>query len=231
MCLASYIPLGSDSFVLTSNRDEAPHRAANNLVQVQIKGKNIAFPGDIKGGSWLFASQNGDVLCLLNGAKVNHSYHPPYRMSRGVLLKEFFEYETAFDFVKRVNLLGIEPFTLVIRTRDYFYELIWDGSKKYVKQLDMAKIYVWSSSTLYAPDAQKQRQQWFFEEIDAVQLSPQTAREIHKKGGAKDLANGFLMNRDERVKTISLSQVLVNPEQITLWHHDLVGMKEVEVKI
>ena len=140
MCLVSYVPTPK-GFVFSSNRDEAPHRHATVLTEELINDKKVYYPKDIKGGSWIFFSDYGDIICLLNGAHRIHGHRPPYKMSRGLMLKSYFRYDGPIDFIKKFTFSGIEPFTCVILSQRQFIEFVWDGKVKYVNALDREEDY------------------------------------------------------------------------------------------
>jgi len=209
MCLVSYVPIGKNDFCISSNRDESPSRATTQIQEEKLELDTIFYPADIKGGSWIIASWSKRSICLLNGAFVNHRYKGNYKYSRGILMKQFFEYDTSADFIQKISLDGIEPFTMIIRDHKNLFELRWDDHLKHVKILDIHKPYVWSSCTLYSEDAISRRESWFMDNLNNTEkLNAQSIINIHKSGGIKDRANGFLMNREDRVRTISISQIL-----------------------
>lgn len=208
MCLVSYIPLSGNEYCITSNRDEAPARAAHQIQEEAIGEHKIFYPADTLGGSWIVSSENKRSVCLLNGAFKRHERRLPYRMSRGVMMKEFFQYPNAVDFLEDFDFRRIEPFTMVIAEPKYLFEFRWDGEIKHIQSLQRDQSYVWSSCTLYDDDAIEKRKNWFREELDNIDnLSPELIVNIHKAGGEKDRSIGFLMNWDDRVRTISISQI------------------------
>lgn len=212
MCLVSYIPLDDHNYCITSNRDEAPARAAYQIMEETLNGQSIYYPADTLGGSWIIRSSSRRSICLLNGAFVRHERQLPYRLSRGVMMKQFFDYENAVDFLEQYDFNRIEPFTMVIAEPKYLFELRWDGEIKHIKQLSRSDIYVWSSCTLYLDDAIAQRKDWFFNEIQKVgTLNPSKIIQVHMAGGEKDRSIGFLMNWGDRVRTISISQIIDQP--------------------
>lgn len=212
MCLVSYIPLENNNYCITSNRDEAPVRAAYQIMQEQVNAQTIYYPADTLGGSWIIRSSSRRSICLLNGAFDRHERQLPYRLSRGLVMKQFFEYENAVDFLEAYDLHRIEPFTMVIAEPNYLFELRWDGEVKHINSLARSEIYVWSSCTLYSKDAIARRKEWFFTEIaQAGELSPSKIVQVHMAGGEKDRSIGFLMNWGDRVRTISISQITDQP--------------------
>lgn len=208
MCLVSYIPLSGNEYCITSNRDEAPARAAYQIQEETIGDNKIYYPADTLGGSWIVSSENKRSICLLNGAFKRHERQLPYRMSRGVMMKEFFKFSDAVDFLENFDFRRIEPFTMVIAEPNYLFEFRWDGEIKHIKSLQRDQSYVWSSCTLYNDSAIEKRKKWFTEELSQIDnLSPELIVNIHKAGGEKDRSIGFLMNWDDRVRTISISQI------------------------
>jgi len=208
MCLVSYIPLPGNEYCITSNRDETPARAAYNIQEEKIGDVKVYYPADTLGGSWIISADNKRSVCLLNGAFIRHERQLPYRMSRGLVMKEFFEYSTAVDFLEQFDCRRIEPFTMLIAEPNYLFELRWDAEIKHITTLNRDQFYVWSSCTLYDASAIEKRKQWFTEELEQCEnLNPDTIVNIHMAGGEKDRSIGFLMNWEDRVRTISISQI------------------------
>jgi len=227
MCLVSYVSLGPDEYCISSNRDEYLDRATAQIESVNINDQKVYFPIDVKGGSWIFTSDTKRSICILNGAFVNHKRVLPYRMSRGLIMKAFFEYEDASQFLHLIDLDNIEPFTMIIREPQRLLEFRWDGSLKQITRLDPSQHYVWSSCTLYEPDMISQRESWFQDLIGAeAMLSPERIRKIHQVGGHGDENIGFLMNREDVVKTISLSQIIHYQGSYQLNHQSLMNESE-----
>jgi uncharacterized protein with NRDE domain len=57
-------------------------------------GQKLFFPKDTDaGGTWIVMKENGDAAVLLNGAFINHTAEPPYRLSRGIILLDIFSTE------------------------------------------------------------------------------------------------------------------------------------------
>ena len=149
MCLVSLIPT-KEGFLLSSNRDEYPNRDAKEVASEDINDKKIWYPKDTAGGSWIILSEDNRAVCLLNGAKHNHKRVLPYRLSRGVMMKEFFTYEHSVSFFEHYDFWNIEPFTMIIvEGNEQTYEFRWDSNTKHIRELSPNEIYVWSSSTLY----------------------------------------------------------------------------------
>ena len=222
MCLVSYIPL-EGGFVLSSNRDEDPARNNVILTAELIAGKKVTFPADAKGGSWIFASDQGDVLCLLNGAFEIHRRRLPYRMSRGLVLKSYFEYDDSITFLEDFDFTDIEPFTLIIKTIDVFLEFRWDGFTKHLRTLNQSSSYIWSSSTLYDSQIQEERELYFRNRLgQSNELNSQKIRNIHLDRTGLPVEYAFVMNRMNLVKTISQTQIIMDGDSLILDYLDLL---------
>lgn len=233
MCLVSYIPLGGEEFTITSNRDESPQRAETTLVHEVIGTHMVAYPRDIKGGSWIFGSHHKDVICLLNGAKDRHKHTPPYRLSRGLMMKAYFEYRSPVDFLKRFSFQGMEPFTMIIKSPDKFLEVCWDERILAIEILDHTQPYVWSSSTLYDEAAIQQRSKYFRDHISKTNITSEDAYQLHKTGMSGDMYNGYVMNREDRVATLSISRAVIEGDRMQLIHEDLqtAGVTKLAFKV
>lgn len=209
MCLVSYIPISDSDYCITSNRDEAPARAAYQIQTEQAGSGKIYYPADTLGGSWIVGSSTKRAICLLNGAFKRHMRQLPYKMSRGIMLKKFFEFDNAVDFIEQFDFHKIEPFTTVIAEPNYLFDFRWDGEVKHIKPLNRQEQYVWSSPTLYGQDAIDKRAVWFHDEMSKFDdITPEQIIKVHQAGGEKDRSIGFLMNWEDRVRTISISQII-----------------------
>lgn len=227
MCTVTYISQPGGHFVLTSNRDENAARSPQHLDREEVGGATLIFPRDTAaGGTWIVASDTNRVACLLNGAFEKHKHQPPYKHSRGLMVLDFFSFATAEDFVEKYDFEGLEPFTFIIVDRGQPYELRWDEEQLHIKRLDPQGYYLWSSATLYPGEVGKMRQQWFQDWLEGRQdFSPAAILDFHRSGGQGDDWNGFIMNRDGRVQTVSITQVVKNDAGISLTYNDLLRSK------
>ena len=210
MCTVTLIPKGTDDFVLTSNRDEAPNRTTLPPEFYEVNKTKLLFPKDeVAGGSWIGVSDRKRVLCVLNGGFEMHKRKENYRLSRGVVLKDLL---LAIDLDKAVedyNLDGVEPFTLVIvewNSKMEFKELVWDGTKKHFRNLPLEP-KIWSSSSLYNNQMKKERLQWFDSFEKETELLAKTIMKFHKTAGNGNIEYGVIMDRFF-VKTTSITQIV-----------------------
>jgi hypothetical protein len=228
MCTVSFVN-GIEGVIITSNRDEKIIRpsaiAPKNYCQ---NGKNIMYPKDAKaGGTWFVIDENGTVLVLLNGGKMKHVPELFYRKSRGLIALDIISNESPKDFWDQINLEDIEPFTLVLYQEKELYELIWDGLIKFKTLLDANKNHIWSSVTLYPKEIREKRSKWFFEFLnDKKEISASEMLDFHRNTEPGDSENGLVINRENVLKTLSITQAVIEKNKCTLRYYDLVKTQD-----
>ncbi len=238
MCTVTYLPLNNKSFILTSNRDEGQQRKiALPPEKYTIHGTNVYFPKDMDAnGTWFAAAETTFTLCILNGAFERHEHHPPYRLSRGIMLLDFFSYNNVHHFLGQYNFEGIEPFTLLIfeqNTETVIHEIRWDEKQIYYITKDAASPLIWSSAQLYAKQVIRQREQWFDDWLKAKnEFTMQKIIHFHKTGGTGDNNNDLLMNRDGKVFTVSITSIKREEKESIMRYEDMIsniGVKEIKI--
>ena len=225
MCTVTYLPTPG-GFILTHNRDEAPTRSPDNISKVNISKDALLFPRDTKAqGAWVVAARSGKIACLLNGAFVKHSHQPPYRRSRGLILLDFFEWAHPRDFFHQYDLEGVEPFTFLFFERNGVLEFRWDGHQRYLKILKPDEAHFWCSATLYGPEIQARREHVFrnWLQNQSVVPTPESLFHLHSTGSIGDPENDYIMNRGDRVRTVSITQVVVGRKTAWMKYYDLLG--------
>ena len=91
MCTVTYLPLGNNDFILTSNRDEQPSRETIPPQEYVEDGVVLTYPKDVlAGGTWIGLSSKKRLICLLNGGFESYERESSYKMSRGVIVKAIF---------------------------------------------------------------------------------------------------------------------------------------------
>jgi hypothetical protein len=223
MCTVTYIP-SKDGFYLTSNRDEHISRGHALAPRVYSNGKGkLLFPKDPdKSGSWIAAKDNGDVAVLLNGGFVKHASQRRYRKSRGLVLLDIINAEFPELYCQSLDLADIEPFTLVLFTSGRLYEFCWDGGKMWMTAMNSRLAHIWSSTTLYDKLAAAKRISWFEQwRKTNVQTSTRTIMDFHRYGGCSDPKDGLVIDRDGKMKTMSITNIRVRPAQLTMTYRDL----------
>lgn len=223
MCTVTIVPKGKTDFILTSNRDEAPHRTSLAPHFYSMQDVKLLFPKDqLSGGTWMGASEKGRVLCVLNGGFVPHQRQLSYRLSRGIVAKDFLISKDIETTMQTYDLNAIEPFTMVIVDWNdtlRFFELVWDGNQKHIKELPL-ETRIWSSSTLYSEAMQSERRQWFENFQSKHKLNSDSLLQFHKTGGAINHEYGAIMDRGF-VKTTSITQVEKTNGDLTMYYENL----------
>jgi hypothetical protein len=225
MCTVSYI-FNNDTAIITSNRDENVIRPQAIPPKSHIRnGKNVIFPQDPKaGGTWFAVDSEGTVVVLLNGALTKHQNLLPYRKSRGLIVLDIIYSVSPKDFWYDINLQNIEPFTLILYQNKKVYELIWDGFGKSTTLLDETKNYIWSSVTLYPDEIRKKRSNWFFDFLkNKNDLTASDIINFHHYTENHDSENGLIINRENLMKTLSITQNIIQKNKGTIKYNDLIN--------
>jgi len=233
MCTVSYIPpQNANGFILTSNRDERVQRDTIKPRLYSIGGMQLCFPQDVKaGGSWIAANNEGRLACLLNGGWDLHEKQPYHTHSRGTVLIDLVaSRQEPMVFFSYYDLSHTEPFTVISIDINggvgisAFTEFIWDGSRKYLKNLDPHQSYLWSSVTLYSAAERKLRKEWFdrFLQEQSVNITPELVHTFHTGKHTTDENINLVMKRNEELKTVSITQVTPEKGNFSMKYVDLV---------
>ncbi len=224
MCTVTFAktPLG---ICVTSSRDENIARPKAIAPKTYIIGnQEMVFPKDaLAGGTWI-AHTNNQVVVLLNGANENHTKEASYRKSRGLVVLDLLADNTVVDNWNNYNLENIEPFTLVVYSENNLYQLQWNGITKSTTQLNTEQAHIWSSATLYSSSIRGIRRQWFFDFLNSN--NPLTAADLlhfHKNTQAENSEYGLRINRENGLKTVSITQVLIENNTIKMHYYPFLN--------
>jgi hypothetical protein len=224
MCTVSFV-CTNDKVIITSNRDEQVIRpSAIAPKNYTLNGKNIIYPKDPKaGGTWYVVDEKGTVLVLLNGADEKHQLQLPYRKSRGLIVLEMISNTSPILHWKEIDLEKIEPFTLVLYQDKQLFQLRWNGLEKVTLSLEVNKNYVWSSSTLYSKAIREQRASWFY---NFTNLNPEVTDKkmlyFHQHTENENNDHGLVINRNNEMKTLSITQTVIDKNKVIIKHLDLI---------
>ena len=227
MCTVSFVN-ANGKIILTSNRDEQVERPALEPRSYRIGNKNIFFPKDTKaGGTWFAVAENGNAIVLLNGASEGHEWKPPYRKSRGLIVLDLISADFPISEWETIDLVNIEPFTLVLYEKQKLYQLRWNGLDKESLELNPAHNYIWSSSTLYPQNIRETRTHWFEQFLDTKpEVNESEMFNFHRYTEDANHENGLVINRNGFLKTLSITQTVIENGRVNLVHHDLLGQQE-----
>ena len=238
MCTVTYLPnpdnnQDGNQFILTSNRDETPKRSAVGITKIERFGKDLLYPQDpLAKGTWIATSNANQLVCVLNGAFEKHKHRPPYRLSRGIMALDFFSFENAQSFFSTYEFEGIEPFTMIIFDDGILYELRWDETMAWVKELPVDQTHIWASCTLYNKDWQKKRRKWFYEWEEKNKVFTQKAiLDFHRNAGEGNTEFDLVMNWGNKVRTTSITSVYKKQDQVEMHFEDILNNEIIKSSI
>lgn len=222
MCTVSFVCVDGNA-IITHNRDEKVARPAALPPEKYVIGtKNIYFPKDPQaGGTWYAVTETGVVLVLLNGAEEKHVTKKAYNKSRGLIVLDLISSNSPFDAWKTIDLTGIEPFTCVLYQDKNLYQLRWDEVHKTVVLLDTHQCYIWSSATLYPKEVRDRRAFLFENFLQHNAASAASLYEFHRYTKADDPENGLIINRNNEMKTLSITQTVIQDNYVVLSYYNL----------
>jgi hypothetical protein len=227
MCTVTYIPSGSN-IILTASRDEQKDRPAARIPDIyRLNNMELLFPKDeLAGGTWFAINENGAVVVLLNGALKNHTPRHSYRRSRGLVLLDLTATRSPVSAFDQTDLKDIAPFTLIVSEKENLRVCRWDGAVKTVNKKNAKIPHIWSSATLYDPEAIAKREKWF---ADWLSLHPEPSAEdmlrFHRDAGDGNPHHDLLMNRNNKLFTQSISIAHISANQARFQYLDLLSME------
>lgn len=230
MCTVTFVR-SNDKIIITSNRDEQVLRPnALEPRKYTINNKEVIFPKDPKaGGTWYAVNEDGTVLVLLNGADEKHQMTGNYRKSRGLIVLDIISDFSPINAWDEIDLDNIEPFTLVLFQDKNLYQLRWNGIQKGKLALDTNQNYIWSSTTLYPKEVRENRAKWFSDYMNSKEIfSENDMYNFHRYTENENSENGLVINRNNFLKTLSITQTKVENNEAKMKHYDLVNQKEFE---
>lgn len=225
MCTVTYLPLGDNDFILTSNRDESPMRKTISPTKYRENGVSLLYPKDeLAGGTWIGLSEKNRLACLLNGGFEKHQRNEYYKMSRGIIVKSLLTSDDAVDFVTNFDFDGVEPFTIVLvdwNNELKTYELVWDGTQKHFTELAQES-KIWSSSTLYDDEMKQLRKDWFADWLlNQDSFSEKEILKFHEDE-TKGTSETSLKMKRNFVETVSISLVKKENNNVSFSYKDFI---------
>lgn len=214
MCTVVYFPKKhKPSFA--SLRDESPQRPmAIAPALSKLMDTRYLMPKDaLAGGTWLGVNEYKNVIILLNGGFENHQRKASYAKSRGQIVAELLASLLPVVDWQLMDLMDIEPFTLVVWSENNLFELVWDGQEKHRNIMDATVPHIWSSSTLYTQEAKNKRKE-LFENWMALDVPVSKQSLLNFFNSIVNSENGFIMNRNEIVKTLSYSFIELKSDEL-----------------
>ena len=223
MCTVSLFFTDKNSFVLTSNRDEATARQTAAPQIYTEGGVRMLYPKDLTaGGTWIGVSDQNTLVCLLNGGYIKHVKQQKYAKSRGVVVKELLSVPNPKHYLEQLDCTGIEPFTIIClhwsQTLESL-EFVWDGNQTHLSILEK-KAHIWSSATLYTDRMKKEREKWFKEGFPDATFDKHKILKFHQTTKPENATYGLILNRGN-LKTCSITQV-IKEQNVEMNYYDLL---------
>ena len=233
MCTLTFVAAGG-KFIVTHNRDEQTARpSAIEPKRYLVNNTSVFFPKDPKaGGTWFAVATSQSVLVLLNGADEKHQILSNYRKSRGLIVLDLMTAKSVIDQWLRIDLDGIEPFTSILFEKGQLVQLQWNGTNKLEQKLDTNKPYIWSSATLYSKQIREQRAKWFQLFLEQNKnLDENDLINFHRNTETNNNENGLIINRNDVLKTLSVTQYVIESKKSVLHYYDLIANKQFSTTI
>ncbi len=224
MCTVTYIPTESGC-IICSNRDEHKSRPIAQLANNSTyKIDGIWYPIDgSAGGSWIALKNNRNAAVLLNGAIEKHISKPPYKNSRGIVFLSIVKQKNLLLGFQTIDLENIEPFTLILKTNTGLFECKWDGSQKYINQLNSFESHIWSSCTLYDKEVRNRRniyfQKWL--KLNHNKINRLTVLELHQSKPFENKKENFILEREDGISTVSITCLNISETITSIDYQDL----------
>lgn len=227
MCTVSFV-YSNNKIIITSNRDEQVIRPALEPKNYLINQKQVYFPKDPKaGGTWFAVDEHANVIVLLNGASEKHQWNPPYRKSRGLIVLDIIGATDPKLKWETIGLENIEPFTIVLYCQNELFQLRWNGVEKESVKLNSKENYIWSSSTLYPKNIRETRAHWFANFLNTKkEIHENELFDFHRYTEDANKENGLVINRNNLLQTLSITQTVIEKNKVVVLYHDLLGSKE-----
>ena len=235
MCTVSYMPTKS-GFILTSSRDESKVRKTLPPATYHLHGQDLVFPKDtLAGGTWIVASERGQVACLLNGAFDTFIHKDTYVVSRGQVLLDYFNYQNASNFIEKLDCTQVAPFTLLMfetTNKMTINQLRWDGEQIFIENINPHIPKLWASATLYDKTQRENRKMWFEQWIKEKSIiDADYLHAFHTSKHTDDVQNDIVMQRDNGLQTVSVTQVQYQAGQLDMQYHDLINGQDSFINI
>ncbi|MEL7123293.1 MAG: NRDE family protein [Bacteroidota bacterium] len=226
MCTVTFVPQTDNTYILTSNRDEQVDRTAPSLFTKSLNGQTVIFPREPKaGGTWIAASNENRIVCILNGAFINHriekGYPFGYRRSRGLMALDYYFFDSIHEFSRSYLFKRIEPFTMIVIENESLYDFKWDGKHQHIKKLAFDQKHIWSSAPLYDDSMKKLREKWFASwQKNTPNPQLEDIQRFHYHAGEGNPATNVIMKRPY-IGTVSVTHVIQKDGITKMKHHEL----------
>ena len=124
---------------------------------------------------------------------------------------------------KNIDLKNIEPFTIVYFDGENLVQWQWNSIEKTTKEFNKEEPHIWSSATLYEPEIRAERASWFAQFHQGKKdISSEELLHFHQFEQATNSDYGLKINRNNILKTVSITQCIWQPNAIKMQYLDLL---------
>jgi hypothetical protein len=230
MCTLTYVPLPDGQVLLTSNRDEAVTRKGATLpMEVTLEnGTRAWMPIDQEaGGTWIGMALHQRCAVLLNGAFEPHMHQPPYRISRGLVVREALAAPDIVQFAESYNLDRIEPFTMVVweGAPAKLLEWRWDGQNRYLYAARPYRPHIWSAAQLY-PGPVRRDSEARFDALLESNPGPDAIWQFHEEEAYQTKMKRHGLEAIPILQTLSRISFRAGESGFSMRYHDLTNDRE-----
>ncbi|OHX67030.1 hypothetical protein NH26_12080 [Flammeovirga pacifica] len=180
-------------------------------------------------GTWLGATDQSRVVCLLNGAYKAHIPTPPYKHSRGKVVIDALLCSNVENYLSSYDFTNVEPFTLIIienKSERTISQFIWDGKEGKSTSLNPNETHIWSSVTLYSSSQRERRSKLFVDWLKVKERSNAEILDYHENlDHDKDEYTGLSMQRPQYC-TVSTTQLFVENQKVDMLYYDRISTKK-----
>ena len=107
------------------------------------------------------------------------------------------------------------------------YQLQWNETEKSTIELDTEQNHIWSSSTLYSKEIREKRANWFYTFLDTKpEVNVDELFNFHRYTEEGNTENGLVINRNDTLKTLSITQTIIEKNKVEIHYNDLIAERD-----
>jgi hypothetical protein len=116
---------------------------------------------------------------------------------------------------------------LVLFENQKLYQLRWNEIEKSIIELDTNQSHIWSSSTLYSKEIREKRADWFYTFLDTTpEVNADELFNFHRYTEEENNEHGLVINRNDTLKTLSITQTVVEKNKVAIHYNDLIAERD-----
>lgn len=217
----------ADGYELYFNRDELKSRLPGlPPEELELGAVRYLSPRDADaGGTWLLVNEYGLSVCLINQYPLRRPVPRGPLVSRGCLVRRMADCRSVDEIKNRLrgqDLFAYRPFQMIAVSPDGAdAACAWDGHRLAETDNPHASMPFTSSSYLTEQTVRHRRERFASIVAERGDMSPADLLAFHREHHVDVGAFSVFMQRDD-AETVSLTQVVVRPELITMTYSQKV---------